>query len=134
MSDLSPIESISAVTLATTDMGAATRFYDAIGFERLYGGPDAAFTSFQIGPGFLNLQLDAAWVPTVPVWGRVILWVADVDAVHDLAVAAGFAPLTSPADAPWGERYFHIRDPSGHELSFARPLEPSRVDQSAHLA
>jgi len=31
----------------------------------------------------------------------------------------------SPDDAPWGERYFHIRDPDGHELSFARPL-PAR--------
>jgi len=27
-----------------------------------------------------------------------------------------------PADAPWGERYFHILDPDGHELSFARRL------------
>jgi hypothetical protein len=24
--------------------------------------------------------------------------------------------------APWGERYFHIQDRDGHELSFARPL------------
>ncbi|MEE9270499.1 MAG: VOC family protein, partial [Candidatus Krumholzibacteria bacterium] len=24
--------------------------------------------------------------------------------------------------AEWGERYFHITDPDGHELSFARPL------------
>jgi uncharacterized glyoxalase superfamily protein PhnB len=30
--------------------------------------------------------------------------------------------MTEPADAPWGERYFHVRDPDGHELSFARPL------------
>jgi uncharacterized glyoxalase superfamily protein PhnB len=28
----------------------------------------------------------------------------------------------APSDAPWGERYFHIRDPDGHELSFARRL------------
>ena len=27
-----------------------------------------------------------------------------------------------PRDAEWGERYFHILDPDGHELSFARPL------------
>jgi catechol 2,3-dioxygenase-like lactoylglutathione lyase family enzyme len=131
MSSPSPIDSISAVTLATTHMVAATAFYDAIGFERLYGGPDAAFTSYQIGAGFLNLQLDPAWVPAVPVWGRVILWVIDVDGVHALAVAAGFTPLTSPADAPWGERYFHIRDPSGHELSFARPLDGHQIDRSA---
>jgi catechol 2,3-dioxygenase-like lactoylglutathione lyase family enzyme len=119
----SPIESISAVTLATTDMAAATRFYEALGFERLYGGPDAPFTSYRIGAGYLNLQLDPDWAPTTRVWGRVIFWVADVDAVHELARSAGFEPLTAPADAPWGERYFHIHDPSGHELSFARPLD-----------
>jgi uncharacterized glyoxalase superfamily protein PhnB len=25
-------------------------------------------------------------------------------------------------DESWGERYFHIVDPDGHELSFARPI------------
>ena len=29
---------------------------------------------------------------------------------------------TTPRDAEWGERYFHLTDPDGHELSFARPL------------
>jgi uncharacterized glyoxalase superfamily protein PhnB len=52
----------------------------------------------------------------------VVLWVDDVDAMYRRAVTAGFDPETSPADAPWGERYFHIHDPDGHELSFARPL------------
>jgi hypothetical protein len=27
-----------------------------------------------------------------------------------------------PPDAGWGERYFHMRNPDGHELCFARPL------------
>ena len=36
--------------------------------------------------------------------------------------SAGYVPETEPEDAPWGERFFHIRDPSGHELSFAKPL------------
>ncbi|MCY3569357.1 MAG: VOC family protein, partial [Chloroflexi bacterium] len=27
--------------------------------------------------------------------------------------------------APWRERYFHIVDPDGHEISFAKPLERS---------
>jgi len=31
-------------------------------------------------------------------------------------------PGTTPADAEWGERYFHLTDPDGHEISFARPL------------
>ena len=33
----------------------------------------------------------------------------------------GFDPEI-PQDASWGERYFHMRDPDGHELSFAPPL------------
>jgi uncharacterized glyoxalase superfamily protein PhnB len=45
-----------------------------------------------------------------------------VDALHARALAAGLAPEAPPRDAEWGERYFHLRDPDGHELSFARPL------------
>jgi hypothetical protein len=33
----------------------------------------------------------------------------------------GFNP-ESPRDAAWGERYFHMPDPDGHQLSFARPI------------
>jgi catechol 2,3-dioxygenase-like lactoylglutathione lyase family enzyme len=116
------VESISAITLVTRDMAAATAFYDAVGFVLRYGGPDAPFTSYRVGAGFVNLQLDGDWQPRPDVWGRVVFWVDDVDAVHDRVVAAGLEPMTEPADAPWGERYFHIRDPDGHELSFARPL------------
>lgn len=112
-------ESLSAVTLGVTGMEASCAFYEALGFERLYGGPDADFTSYRVGPGFLNLQLVDA---TETGWGRFIVHVDDVDAVHDRAVAAGYAPSMAPSDAPWGERYFHIDDPDGHEVSFARPL------------
>ena len=38
-------------------------------------------------------------------------------------VEAGVAPSTTPEDAPWGERYFHVTDPDLHELSFAKPLK-----------
>jgi uncharacterized glyoxalase superfamily protein PhnB len=27
-----------------------------------------------------------------------------------------------PRNAEWGERYFHLTDTDGHELSFAQPL------------
>ncbi|MGH6989660.1 MAG: VOC family protein [Stellaceae bacterium] len=42
--------------------------------------------------------------------------------LHARLVAEGFRPDTAPRDAEWGERYFHITDPDGHELSFAKPL------------
>ena len=43
------------------------------------------------------------------------------------ALAAGYQPATVPRDAEWGERFFHLVDPDGHELSFARPLLPVSV-------
>ena len=119
---MDPIESLSAVTLATADMAAAVAFYEALGFHRIAGGPTAPFTSFRAGASFLNLQLDPQHAPVSAVWGRAIFWVDDVDACYGRALAAGYAPSSMPADAPWGERYFHVCDPDGHELSFARPL------------
>lgn len=113
-------ESLSAVTLGVADMAASCAFYDALGFEVLFGGPDATFTSYAVGKSFLNLQLVGSRV--VGGWGRTIVHVDDVDALHERALAAGLRPSTSPADAPWGERYFHVSDPDGHEISLARPL------------
>jgi catechol 2,3-dioxygenase-like lactoylglutathione lyase family enzyme len=116
-----PVECINAVTLVTADMAVAVAFYEAIGFRTIVGGRSAAFTTFRVGPTFLNLQL----VPSAPhhdVWGRIVFWVDDVDAMHARVLAAGRQPEMTPSDAPWGERYFHVRDPDGHELSFARLL------------
>jgi catechol 2,3-dioxygenase-like lactoylglutathione lyase family enzyme len=115
------IQSISAVTLATHDMDASCAFYEALGFVRKYGGPGTCFTSYRVGEGHLNLILEPPekewrW------WGRVIFYVLDVDALYARALDAGYKPSTEPEDATWGERYFHISDPDGHELSFARPL------------
>ena len=116
------IESISAITLATHDMGRAVGFYQALGFELLYGGADAEFTSLRAGAGYVNLTLESADVQW-SWWGRVIFYVADVDATYQRALGAGFKTDTAPRDAEWHERYFHITDPDGHELSFARPIE-----------
>jgi uncharacterized glyoxalase superfamily protein PhnB len=52
----------------------------------------------------------------------MIFYVSDVDALYQQAVARGLNPDAAPEDAGWGERYFHLTDPDGHELSFARPL------------
>jgi uncharacterized glyoxalase superfamily protein PhnB len=48
--------------------------------------------------------------------------VSDVDTLYARAVNLGLTPQAAPRDASWGERYFHLTDPDGHELSFARPL------------
>jgi uncharacterized glyoxalase superfamily protein PhnB len=119
------IESISAVTFATHDMRRAVRFYRMLGFQLIYGDENAAFTSFRAGPNFLNLIAQTqerrwSW------WGRVIFHESDVDALYARLVAAGCRPDMAPRDAEWGERFFHLTDPDGHELSFAWPLGPGR--------
>ena len=115
------IESISAITLAVRDMRAAMVFYEALGLRRLYGGPEASFTSYAVGGQYVNLQrADAGGGGRR--WGRVVFYVGDVDGMHTRAIAAGLRPMFAPRDASWGERYFHLRDPDGHELSFAQRL------------
>ena len=107
------IEGISAVTLGTHEMPRAVQFYRALGFEVLHGGEESSFTSFRAGMSYLNLIAQ----PAERRW-------PDVDALYEHALAAGYQPATVPHDAEWGERFFHLIDPDGHELSFARPLLP----------
>jgi len=118
---VSPIESISAVTLLVSDMAESIVFYEMLGFQMLYGGKTDHFTSFKVGGGYLNIAL-AGRSTSSGLWGRVIFYVIDVDHTYQRAVAAGLVPEMEPSDAAWGERYFHLRDPDGNELSFARPL------------
>ncbi|WP_277188548.1 VOC family protein [Caballeronia sp. BR00000012568055] len=114
------IESLSALTLATHDMARAVAFYEALGFRIVHGGASEAFTSFAVGTSFLNLTSETHG--PIQFWGRAIFYVSDVDAFYDKLVALGIQPQFAPRDAPWNERYFHLTDPDGHELSFARPL------------
>ena len=115
------VEKISAVTFRVSNMKASVQFYrDVFGMELLYGGEDAFFSSLRAddasGP-ILNLEQGHS----VPGWGRMIFYVADVDAFWEHLRGKGLQP-ESPRDASWGERYFHMPDPDGHELSFARPI------------
>jgi catechol 2,3-dioxygenase-like lactoylglutathione lyase family enzyme len=116
------IEGISAITLATHDMRLAVRFYRVLGFVMLYGGEAEGFTSFKAGSNFVNLIAQPAarqwsW------WGRVIFYDSDVDGLYARLIAAGCQIEAPPRDGEWGERFFHITDPDGHELSFAWPLK-----------
>jgi len=115
------IEQLRAITLKVFSMDVALRFYrDVLGMELVYGGPHSPFSSL-LSPGaefpILNLQQGA---PAAD-WGRIIFHVTDVDAFWKRLEEEGFRP-DLPKDAAWGERYFHVHDPDGHELSFARPL------------
>jgi catechol 2,3-dioxygenase-like lactoylglutathione lyase family enzyme len=115
------VEKISAVTVRVLNMKASVRFYgDVLGMEIVFGGEDAFFSSLR-AKGAEDPILNLEQGHSVPGWGRMIFYVADVDAFWEYLRGKGFNP-ESPRDASWGERYFHMSDPDGHELSFARPI------------
>ena len=121
MGDGSRIRSINAVTLMVSDMARSLRFYTSLGFALVYGGQENTFSSLRVGEQFLNLMLDSEPADRGR-WGRVIFHVDDVDTTYRVALDAGHKPEASPRDAEWGERYFHLDDPDGHRLSFAKLL------------
>jgi PhnB protein len=62
---------------------------------------------------------------SVPKSVTLHLRVEDCDAVVTRALARGAELIAAPNNMVWGERYARIRDPFGHEWSFAQPLTQS---------
>ena len=115
------VQRISAITIRVSDMSRSVRFYNQIlGLEISHGGENAYFSSLRTkgaNQSILNLEQGSLTMD----WGRIIFHVKDVDELWTYLEGKGFNPQ-KPRDAPWGERYFHLHDPDGHELSFAQPL------------
>ena len=67
----------------------------------------------------------AAWSPA-SLGGSAVtlhLYVEDVDALFQRAVAAGAQVLLPVSDQFWGDRYGMLRDPFGHRWSIASRIE-----------
>lgn len=132
------VEGISAVTLFVKDMEKSCSFYSTLpGFKLKYGGSmNDSFTTFEIGLNpanitYLNLDLfvDIDYQKHKREHcGRVIFHTDDVDEMytylHDNKRIAKLISFSGePVDAPWGERYFHVLDPDGYIISFAKPIK-----------
>jgi catechol 2,3-dioxygenase-like lactoylglutathione lyase family enzyme len=119
MGRLATVTKVSAVTIRVSSMKRSFRFYhDVLGLKLVYGNENASFTSFDVNGTFVNLQLSKQCETT---WGRIILYCDDVDEMHR-QLKRELKTVPEPEDGPWGERFFHINDPDGHELSIAKPL------------
>ncbi len=78
------IQHISAVTFAVRDMARSVEFYKKLGFELLYGGESAAFSSLRAGQSFVNLVASPGYEHRW--WGRAVFRVDNVDG-HELSFA-----------------------------------------------
>jgi hypothetical protein len=140
---------ISAVTLKVKNMKKSCSVYSKIpGFRLTFGGkPSDSFTTFKIGSGrsnasYLNLELmdydgttndsnnkkpDLVKMKGNKDFGRIIFHVENVDKLyshmkHNEHISKSIIFENEPTNAPWGEKFFHIREPDGYQLSFAQPL------------
>jgi catechol 2,3-dioxygenase-like lactoylglutathione lyase family enzyme len=138
---------ISAVTLKVNDTEKSCSLYSRIpGFRLTYGGgPSDSFTTFEIGEGSkttcLNLERieddesssDFSKKPNLGEttgsgdFGRLIFHTENVDKLysymkHDEYISKSIVFENEPTNAPWRERFFHIRESNGYQLSFAQPL------------
>jgi uncharacterized glyoxalase superfamily protein PhnB len=65
------------------------------------------------------------------------LYVQDVEAVFNQAVAAGATVMMPVADMFWGDRYGLLEDPFGHRWSIAthiRDVNPNELQEGARKA
>jgi catechol 2,3-dioxygenase-like lactoylglutathione lyase family enzyme len=141
---------ISAITLRVKDMEKSCILYSKFpGFSLTYGGkPSDRFTTFEIGKGsktttYLNLEViieddesssDFDKKPNLGKtrdsedFGRIIFHTENVDTLYsymkqDEYISKSVVFENEPTNAPWGERFFHIRELNGYQLSFAQPLQ-----------
>jgi catechol 2,3-dioxygenase-like lactoylglutathione lyase family enzyme len=135
---MTKVNRISAVTLLIHNMEKSCNFYSQIpGFRLAYGGSSKdIFTTFEIGKEVprmcLNLELITTAISNSEHCrkhsGRIIFHTEDVDKLYSYMKSnPNISNIVSfenePSDAPWGERYFHIREPDGYQLSFAMPIK-----------
>ncbi len=130
---------ISAVTLLIKNMKRSCNFYSQIpGFKLIYGGSsNDFFTTYKIGNDplspYLNLDLNKEFYSynsnnRTSHFGRIIFHTDDVDELYlyfknNKEISNIIRLETEPKNASWGERYFHLREPDGYQLSFAEPLK-----------
>jgi uncharacterized protein len=136
---------VSIVTLGVRDLGAATRFYVALGWERSTASQDT-ITFLTSGTvtlalfGFEELAADAELVASSlpPFRGLTLATnVANEQAVDDLvahAVELGATVIKPPTPTDWGGYSGYVADLDGHLWEVAHnPFFPLDEDGRVHL-
>lgn len=136
---MSEVTRMSALTLIVKNMEKSCSFYSNIpGFKLIYGGsPNDSFTTYELGKfnSITCLNLEQMKISDDKLnqynnnnnFGRVIFHTNNVDRLYAyFKNNKSFSKLiffeNEPVNAPWNERYFHLRDPDGFQLSFAQPF------------
>jgi catechol 2,3-dioxygenase-like lactoylglutathione lyase family enzyme len=125
---------LDVIEIVVSDMAASIAFYRRLGLDFADGAENEPHTEATL-PGGLRVALDTdATVKSFhPEWaapksaGRLALAFrcadpAEVDAVFNQLVDAGYNSELKPWDALWGMRYAVIKDPDGNGIDLFAPL------------
>lgn len=116
------------VNLFCEEPEACLRFYEALGGTEAFRTPregepehlEVEFAGVRIGltnATVANAIAALGVSPGAAPAAEIALWVDDVEAYFDRALAAGGSAVTPPMDSPDGRlRYGWLRDPEGHQL------------------
>lgn len=121
---------IDQVNIVSSDLDATLKFYRLLGVpmrDPIRSPSGHAFHINSVDEGGALLEADSdpfarmwnqGWKDAPDLAGRVVIGLrtsgrAEVDRLHDEAVAAGNPSLQPPFDAFWGARYAIIEDPDG---------------------
>jgi PhnB protein len=106
--------------------------------ERVFGGtastcmqtPDGKIMHAEVrinGAAIMMGEASEQW-PAMP--GGVYLYVADVDAAYERALAAGATSVMEPADQFWGDRHGGVKDEWGNVWWIATHIEDVSEEES----
>jgi catechol 2,3-dioxygenase-like lactoylglutathione lyase family enzyme len=104
-------------TLPVRDMGEATRFCEAAGFDVEHYDDGFAFVHYDDQSVFDLDRIEGLDAAANHAGCYVIT--DEADAWHARMVAAGL-PVTSIEDTPWGMHEFTLTDPNGNNIRIGR--------------
>jgi catechol 2,3-dioxygenase-like lactoylglutathione lyase family enzyme len=124
------------VGMVVEDMARSLAFYRRLGLPIGADADDQPHVEVEM-PGGLRVAWDTAkeiasfdpsWEPASPgrrgfTPGFAFESPAEVDAMHDGLVAAGYRSHAAPWDAFWGQRYAVVLDPDGNAVDLFAALE-----------
>jgi lactoylglutathione lyase len=111
------------------EVAAAIEFYEkAFGLERGFVASDSSYgTLAGDGDGLSfaapHVAPDTERAGDPPAGFEVWIEAADVPAAFAAALDAGAAPVTEPAEKPWGQTVAYVRDPSGILVEIGEPVD-----------
>lgn len=131
-------------SLTAKDAAAALRFYEqafdaVVSFKMAdpqTGG--TAHAEFRIGNSTMMISDEypkfGCLAPAEGRGGAFMIYVPDVEAAFEQALAAGAVEIERPSDQFWGDRTGRVADPFGYRWTLAQKIKDVPEEEIARLA